>query len=395
MSTRDVVVLGATRSAIGTFGGSLADIEPAELAGTIMKAAVAQSGVDPKSINYVTVGNTIPTESRFAYVARVAAIQAGLPMDSVAMSVNRLCSSGLQGIVTTAQNILLNDCDFGIGGGVEVMSRGAYISPAMRSGARMGDTKMIDIMVATLTDPFGVGHMGITAENLVTKWGITREEQDALAVESHRRAAAAIAEGRFKSQITPIVKQTKKGEVVFDTDEHVKPTTTMETLGKMKPAFKKEGGSVTAGNASGINDGAAFLVMGDATASSAAGYKPMARLVSYAVAGVPNEIMGEGPIPASKLALKKAGLTLDQMDVIESNEAFAAQAIAVARGLNLDMTKTNPNGGAIALGHPIGCSGAFLAVKAIYELHRTGKRYALVTMCIGGGQGIAAVFERL
>jgi acetyl-CoA C-acetyltransferase len=395
MSTRDVVILGATRSAIGTFAGSLADIEPAELAGTIMKAAVAQSGVDPKSINYVTVGNTIPTESRFAYVARVASIQAGLPMDSVAMSVNRLCSSGLQGIVTTAQNILLNDCDYGIGGGVEVMSRGAYLSPAMRSGARMGDTKMIDIMVATLTDPFGVGHMGITAENLVTKWGITREEQDALAVESHRRAAAAIAEGRFKSQITPIVKQTKKGEVVFDTDEHVKPATTMETLGKMKPAFKKEGGSVTAGNASGINDGAAFLVMGDAAASAAAGYKPMARLVSYAVAGVPNEIMGEGPIPASKLALKKAGLTLDQMDVIESNEAFAAQAIAVARGLNLDMAKTNPNGGAIALGHPIGCSGAFLAVKAIYELHRTGKRHALVTMCIGGGQGIAAVFERL
>ncbi len=395
MSTRDVVILGATRSAIGTFGGSLADIEPAELAGTLMKAAVERSGVDPKSINYVTVGNTIPTESRFAYVARVASIQAGLPMDSVAMAVNRLCSSGLQGIVTTAQNILLNDCDFGIGGGVEVMSRGAYLSPAMRSGARMGDTKMIDIMVATLTDPFGVGHMGITAENLVTKWGITREEQDALAVESHRRAAAAIAEGRFKSQITPIVKQTKKGEVVFDTDEHVKPGTTMETLAKMKPAFKKDGGSVTAGNASGINDGAAFLVMGDAAASSAAGYKPMARLVSYAVAGVPNEIMGEGPIPASKLALKKAGLTLDQMDVIESNEAFAAQAIAVSRGLGLDMTKTNPNGGAIALGHPIGCSGAFLAVKAIYELHRTGKRYALVTMCIGGGQGIAAVFERL
>ncbi len=393
MGTRDVVILGATRSAIGTFGGSLADIEPAELAGTIMKAAVERSGVDPKSINYVTVGNTIPTESRFAYVARVASIQAGLPMDSVAMAVNRLCSSGLQGIVTTAQNILLDDC--GIGGGVEVMSRGAYLSPTMRSGARMGDTKMIDSMVATLTDPFGVGHMGITAENLVAKWNITREEQDALAVESHRRAAAAIAEGRFKSQITPIVKQTKKGEVVFDTDEHVKPSTTMETLAKMKPAFKKDGGSVTAGNASGINDGAAFLVMGDAAVSAARGYKPMARLVSHAVAGVPNEIMGEGPIPASKLALKKAGLTLDHMDVIESNEAFAAQAIAVARGLGLDMAKTNPNGGAIALGHPIGCSGAFLAVKAIYELHRTGKRHALVTMCIGGGQGIAAVFERM
>jgi len=394
MTTRDVVVLGAVRSAIGSFGGSLSDIEPAELAGTVMKAAVERSGVDPKVINYVTVGNTIPTESRFPYVARVAAIQAGLPMDSVAMSVNRLCSSGLQGIVTTAQNILLGDCDYGVGGGVEVMSRGGYLSPAMRTGARMGDTKLIDTMVATLTDPFGVGHMGITAENLAAKWTITREEQDALAVESQRRAAAAIAEGRFKSQIVPIVKQTKKGEVVFDTDEYVKGSTTLESLAKLKPAFKKDG-SVTAGNASGINDGAAFFVLGDAATAAKDGYKPMARLVSYAVAGVPNDVMGEGPIPASKLALKKGGVTLDQMDVIESNEAFAAQAIAVSRGLGLDMRKTNPNGGAIALGHPIGCSGAFIATKAIYELHRTGGRYALVTMCIGGGQGIAAVFERL
>jgi acetyl-CoA C-acetyltransferase len=394
MTTRDVVVLGAVRSAIGSFGGSLSDIEPAELAGTVMKAAVERSGVDPKVINYVTVGNTIPTESRFPYVARVAAIQAGLPMDSVAMSVNRLCSSGLQGIVTTAQNILLGDCDYGVGGGVEVMSRGGYLSPAMRTGARMGDTKLIDTMVATLTDPFGVGHMGITAENLAAKWTITREEQDALAVESQRRAAAAIAEGRFKSQIVPIVKQTKKGEVVFDTDEYVKGSTTLESLAKLKPAFKKDG-SVTAGNASGINDGAAFFVLGDAATAAKDGYKPMARLVSYAVAGVPNDVMGEGPIPASKLALKKGGVMLDQMDVIESNEAFAAQAIAVSRGLGLDMRKTNPNGGAIALGHPIGCSGAFIATKAIYELHRTGGRYALVTMCIGGGQGIAAVFERL
>jgi acetyl-CoA C-acetyltransferase len=394
MSNRDVVVLGAARSAIGTFAGSLADTEPAELAGMVMKAAIGRSGVDPKSINYVTVGNCIPTESRFAYVARVASIQAGLPMDSVAMAVNRLCSSGLQGIVTTAQNILLGDCDYGIGGGVEVMSRGAYLSPQLRSGARMGDVKMIDSMVATLTDPFGVGHMGITAENLAAKWTITREQQDALAVESHRRAAAAIAEGRFKSQIVPIVKQTRKGEVTFDTDEHVKASTTMETLGKMKPAFKKDG-TVTAGNASGINDGAAFFVLADAKRAAADGHKAMARLVSYAVAGVPNDVMGEGPIPATKLALKKAGLRLDQMDVIESNEAFAAQAIAVARGLELDMAKTNVNGGAIALGHPIGCSGAFLATKAVYELHRSGGRYALVTMCIGGGQGIAAVFERV
>lgn len=391
---RDVVVLSAVRSAIGGFGGSLSSMEPAELAGTVMKEAVNRSGVDPKQINYVTVGNCIPTESRFPYVARVAAIQAGLPMDSVAMAVNRLCSSGLQGIVTTSQAIMLGDCDYGVGGGVEVMSRGIYGAPAMRTGARMGDTKMIDLMVSTLTDPFGAGHMGITAENLAAKWNITREEQDALAVESHRRAAAAIADGRFKSQITPITMQTRKGDVVFDTDEHVKANTTMESLGKMKPAFKKDG-TVTAGNASGINDGAAFFVLASADAAAKAGQKPMARLVSYALAGVPNDIMGEGPIPASKLALQRAGLTIDKMDVIESNEAFAAQAIAVSKGLGLDMTKTNPNGGAIALGHPVGCSGAFIATKAIYELHRTGGKYALVTMCIGGGQGIAVVFERL
>ena len=391
---RDVVVLSAVRSAIGGFGGSLSSMEPAELAGTVMKEAVNRSGVDPKQINYVNVGNCIPTESRFPYVARVAAIQAGLPMDSVAMAVNRLCSSGLQGIVTTSQAIMLGDCEYGVGGGVEVMSRGIYGAPAMRTGARMGDTKMIDMMVATLTDPFGAGHMGITAENLAAKWNITREEQDALAVESHRRAAAAIADGRFKSQITPITMQTRKGDVVFDTDEHVKANTTMESLGKMKPAFKKDG-TVTAGNASGINDGAAFFVLASADAAAKAGQKPMARLVSYALAGVPNDIMGEGPIPASKLALQRAGLTIDKMDVVESNEAFAAQAIAVSKGLGLDMSKTNPNGGAIALGHPVGCSGAFIATKAIYELHRTGGKYALVTMCIGGGQGIAVVFERL
>lgn len=392
--SRDVVVLSAVRSAIGSFGGSLSSIEPAELAGTVMKEAVQRSSVDPAQINYVTVGNTIPTESRFPYVARVASIQAGLSMESVAMSVNRLCSSGLQAIVTTAQGIMLGDYDYGVGGGVEVMSRSGYLSTAMRNGARMGDTSMVDMMVATLTDPFGVGHMGITAENLAAKWNITREEQDALAVESQRRAANAIKEGRFKSQIVPITLKSRKGDVVFDTDEYVKADTNMETLGKMRPAFKKDG-TVTAGNASGINDGAAFFVLAAADVAAKAGQKPMARLVSYAVAGVPNDVMGEGPIPSSKLALKKAGLTLDQMDVIESNEAFASQAIAVSRGLGLDMNKTNPNGGAIALGHPIGCSGAFIATKAIYELQRINGKYALVTMCIGGGQGIAAVFERM
>ena len=394
MSKRDVVVLSAARSAVGTFGGALSDIEPTELAGIVMKETIRRSGADPKLINYVTVGNTIPTESRSAYVARVASIQAGLPMESVAMAVNRLCSSGLQAIVTTAQNILLGDCDFGIGGGVEVMSRGAYISTAMRSGARMGDTTLVDMMVATLTDPFGVGHMGVTAENLATKWVISREEQDAFAAESHRRAAAALKDGRFKSQIVPVVKKTRKGETVVDTDEHVKPSTTVEFLAQLRPAFNKNG-TVTAGNASGINDAASFFVLADAAAAEVAGLKPMARLVSYAVAGVPNDIMGEGPIPASKLALKKSGLSLGQMDVIEANEAFAAQAIAVARGLDLNMEKTNPNGGAIALGHPIGASGAVIATKALYELERIGGRYALVTMCIGGGQGIATIFERL
>ncbi len=392
--SRDVVVLSAVRSPIGAFGGSLADMDPCDLGATVMKEAIARSNVDPSQINYVTVGTTMPVDSRYAYVSRVASIQAGLPMDSVAMQVSRLCASGLQAIVTTAQNIMLGDCDYGIGGGVEVMSKVAYLMPALRSGARMGDAKAIDAMVAVLTDPFGVGHMGITAENLAAKHGITREEQDAFAVESQRRAAAAIDAGHFKSQITPIIKQTRKGEVVFDTDEHLKRGTSMESLAKMKPAFKKDG-TVTAGNASGINDGAAFFVLADAAKAAAAGQTPIARMVSYAVAGVPNDIMGEGPIPATQLALKKAGLTLDQMDVIESNEAFAAQALSVSKVLGLDPAKTNPNGGAIALGHPVGCSGAFIATKAIYEMNRIGGKYCLVTMCIGGGQGIAVIFERV
>ena len=392
--SRDVVVLSAVRSAVGTFGGALSGMEAAELAGIVMKAAVARSAVDPGRINYVTVGTCIPTDSRYPYVARVASIRAGLPMDSVAMQVNRLCSSGLQAVVSSAQNILLGDSDYGVGGGVEVMSRGGYMLPALRSGARLGDTEAIDMMVSVLTDPFGVGHMGVTAENLAEKWAISREEQDAFAVESQRRAAAAIDAGHFRSQIVPVVMQTRKGEVVFDTDEHCRPGTTLEALAKMKPAFKKDG-TVTAGNASGINDGAAFLVLAEADVAARAGLQPMARLVSYALAGVPNEIMGEGPIPATRAVLQKAGLTLEQMDVIEANEAFAAQALAVMRGLGLDPARTNPNGGAIALGHPVGCSGAFITTKALHELQRIGGRYALVTMCIGGGQGIAAIFERL
>ena len=391
--SREVVVLSAVRSAIGTFGGSLANMEPHELAGTVMKESIARSGVDPQQITYVTVGNCIPTDSRFAYVSRVASIQAGLAMDSVAMAVNRLCASGLQGVVTTAQNIMLGDADYGIGGGVEVMSRGSYMLPAMRSGARMGDAKAIDMMVATLTDPFGVGHMGVTAENLATKWNISREEQDAFAVESQRRAAAAIAEGRFKSQIVPIVMKTRKGDVVFDTDEHVKAGTTIEALAKMKPAFNKEG-TVTAGNASGINDGAAFLVLAAADLAASAGQKPLARLVSYAVAGVPNDIMGEGPISAIKLALKKAGLTLDQMDVIEANEAFAAQSLAVAKELEWDTDKVNVNGGAIAIGHPIGASGCRILVSLLHEMQRRDAKKGIASLCIGGGMGVALTIER-
>ncbi len=389
---REVVVLSAVRSAVGAFNGTLSGLEPADLGGLVMKEAVTRSGVDAAKINYVSVGNCIPTESRSPYVSRVAAISAGLSMESVAVTLNRLCGSGLQAIVSTSQAIMLGDCDFGIGGGTESMSRGGYLSQAMRNGARMGDTKLIDMMVATLTDPFGVGHMGITAENLATKWKISREEQDAFALESQNRAAKAIAEGRFKSQIVPITIASRKGDIVFDADEHPKATS-MEALAKMKPAFKKEG-SVTAGNASGINDGASFFVLAEAKAAAAAGHKPIARLVSYAVAGVPNDIMGEGPIPASKIALQRAGLTLDKMDVIESNEAFAAQALAVTKGLGLDPKKTNVNGGAIALGHPVGASGAVIATKAIHELIRVQGKYCLVTMCIGGGQGIAAVFER-
>ena len=390
---REVVVVSAVRSAIGGFGGTLSGFEPSELGGLVMKEAIARSKIDPKAINYVVVGNCIPTESRSPYVSRVASIQAGLPMDWVALTINRLGGSALQAVVSSAQNIMLGDADFGIGGGVEVMSKGGYLSPALRNGARMGDSKMIDMMVATLTDPFGVGHMGMTAENLAAKHGLSREMQDAFALESQNRAAKAIAEGRFKGQIVPITIASKKGDTVFDTDEHPRATT-MEKLAAMKPAFKKDG-SVTAGNASGINDAAAFLVLAEAGAAAKAGATPMARVVSYAVAGVPNDVMGEGPIPATQIALKRAGLTIDKIDVIESNEAFAAQALTVNKVLGLDPAKVNVNGGAIALGHPVGATGSIIATKCIHEMHRVNGKYGLATMCIGGGQGIAVIFEKL
>ncbi len=389
---REVVVLSAARSAVGTFNGTLAGMEPAELGGLVIKEAIARSGVDPKQITFATVGNVVPTESRYAYVARVATIQGGMSMDSVAFAVNRLCGSAQQAVVNSAQSILLGDADFAIGGGVESMSRGAYLSAQMRSGARMGDVKMLDSMVCALTDPFGVGHMGITAENLAKKYGFTREDQDAFALESQKRAAAAVAAGYFKEQIVPITISSRKGDITFDTDEHIKGNTTLESLAKMKPAFDKAG-TVTAGNASGINDGAAFLVLADAAKAAAGGHKPMARLVSYGIAGVPNEIMGYGPVPSTEVALKKAGLKLDDIGVIESNEAFAAQSLAVMKGLGLDPKKTNPNGGAIAIGHPIGASGGVIITKALYEARRVGSKYALATMCIGGGQGITTIWE--
>ncbi|MDG1121456.1 MAG: acetyl-CoA C-acyltransferase family protein [Glaciecola sp.] len=394
MSVKNVVVLSAVRSAIGTFNGSLKGLEPAELAAQVLKQGIEKSGVPAEKFESIVVGNTIPTESRFPYVARVASIQAGMSMDSTAMALNRLCSSGLQAVVNSAQGIMLGDHELAIGGGVENMTRGGYLSGAMRNGARMGDTSMTDMMVAALTDPFGVGHMGITAENLASKWDISREEQDAFAAESHARATAAIEAGYFDEQIVPIELKSRKGTIVFDKDEHVKPGTSAESLGGMRPAFKKDG-SVTAGNASGINDGASFLTLASEDYATANGLAPIARIVSYAVAGVPNDVMGEGPIPASKAALAKAGLTISDMDVVESNEAFAAQALTVCKGLDLDPVKTNPNGGAIALGHPIGASGAVIATKAIHELQRIQGKYALATMCIGGGQGIAMIFERM
>jgi acetyl-CoA C-acetyltransferase len=359
-------------------------MEPAELGGLVIKEAIARSGVDPAAVTFATVGNVVPTEVRYPYVARNATIQGGMTMESVTFAVNRLCGSSQQAVVSSAQAILLGDADFALGGGVEVMSRGAYLSPAMRSGARMGDTKMIDAMVAALTDPFGAGHMGMTAENLAKKH----------ACESQRRAAAAIAAGYFKEQIVPITLKTRKGDVVFDTDEHVKANTTMESLAKMKPAFDKNG-TVTAGNASGINDGAAFLVLADAAKAAAGGHKAMARLVSYGIGGVSHEVMGEGPIPSTRIALAKAGLKIEDIGVVESNEAFAAQSLSVAKVLGLDPKKTNPNGGAIALGHPIGASGTVIITKALYEARRVGSKYCLATMCIGGGQGITTIWEVL
>ena len=391
---REVVVLSGARTAIGDYGGALKDLAPTELAGQIIREAVKRAKVDPKAVGTMVLGNVIHTEAKDMYVSRVACIKAGLPQETTALTVNRLCGSGLQAIVSAAQMIKLGDADVAVGAGVESMSRGGYLMPTLRWGQRMNDGGVVDMMVGALTDPFDTVHMGITAENIAAQWKIGREQQDEFAVESHRRAINAIEKGYFKDQIMPVELKTRKGTTIFDKDEHPRADATLEGMAKLRAVFKKDG-SVTAGNASGINDGAAAIVMMEKSAAEKQGLKPMARLVSYGLAGVDPKIMGIGPVPACKIALDKAGLKVSDMDVIEANEAFAVQAMAVACDLKFDSKKTNPNGGAVGLGHPIGATGALLTVKALYELERIGGKYALVTMCIGGGQGIAAVYERM
>jgi acetyl-CoA C-acetyltransferase len=393
MSKREVWIVGAARTAIGSFGGTLKDTPMSELAVTTVRAAMQRAGVEPAQVGHLVMGNVIPTEPRDAYISRVAAIEAGIPKETPAFNVNRLCGSGLQAIVSAAQAILLGDCEVAVGAGVESMSRGPYIMPAGRWGARLGDTAMVDYMNGILHDPFQKIHMGVTAENVAAAYGISREMQDELAVESQKRAARAIAEGRFASQIVPVEIKTRKGPVSFTVDENVRGDSSVEALAKMKPVFQA-GGSVTAGNASSLNDGAGALVLAEAAYAKSHNLKPLARLVAYAHAGVEPSQMGIGPVPATRLALAKAGLTVKDLAVIEANEAFAAQACAVSRELEFDPAKVNPNGSGISLGHPVGATGAIISTKALYELERVGGRYALATMCIGGGQGIAAIFER-
>ena len=392
--TREVVVVSAVRTAIGTFGGSLKDIPPTELGAQVVRESLKRAGVSGDDVGHVVFGHVVNTEPKDMYLSRVAAINGGCAQGTPAFNVNRLCGSGLQAIISASQSILLGDTDVAIGGGAENMTRAPYASLNTRFGIRMGDAKLIDMMMGALHDPFQNIHMGVTAENIATKWGITREDQDRLAVESHNRAERATTEGRFKSQIMPVMLKSKKGDVAYELDEHFRPGATMADMAKLKPVFAKENGTVTAGNASGINDAAAAVVLMEAGVAKARGLKPMARLVAYAHAGVDPMYMGIGPVPATQAALKKAGLTVKDLDVIEANEAFAAQACAVTRDLGLDPAKVNPNGSGISLGHPIGATGALITVKALYELERIKGRYALVTMCIGGGQGIAAIFER-
>ena len=393
--SREVVVVSAARTAIGTFGGSLKDTPPTELAALVVRESLARAGVDGKDVGHVVFGHVVNTEPKDMYLSRVAAINGGCAQSTPAYNVNRLCGSGLQAIVNASQSILLGDTDIAIGGGAENMSRAPYASLNTRWGARMGDTKMVDMMVGALHDPFHAIHMGVTAENVAAQYGITRDMQDALAVQSHNRAQRATEEDRFKEQIVPVMLKSRKGEVAYATDEHFRPNCTLDDMTKLKPVFIKENGTVTAGNASGLNDAAAAVVLMDSKAAQARGLQPLARLVGYAHTGLEPKIMGMGPVSATRLVLEKTGLSVNDLDVIEANEAFAAQACAVSQELGLDPAKVNPNGSGISLGHPIGATGALITVKALYELQRIQGRYALVTMCIGGGQGIAAIFERI
>ena len=391
---REVVVVSGVRTAIGTFGGSLKDIPPTVLGATVVREALSRAKVDGAEVGHVVFGHVVNTEPKDMYLSRVAAVEGGCSQDTPAFNVNRLCGSGLQAIISASQAIQLGDTDVAIGGGAENMSRGPYANLTQRWGTRMGDAKLVDMMTGALHDPFHTIHMGVTAENIAAKWGISREDQDKLALESHHRAERATAAGYFKDQIVPVMLKSRKGEVAYATDEHFRTGATLEDFSKLKPVFIKENGSVTAGNASGINDAAAAVVLMEASAAAKKGLKPLARLVAYAHAGVDPKYMGIGPVPATQKALAKAGLKVSDLDVIEANEAFAAQACAVSRDLGLDPAKVNPNGSGISLGHPIGATGALITVKALYELERIQGRYALVTMCIGGGQGIAAIFER-
>lgn len=390
----DIYIVSGARTAIGSFGGGLASLRPAETGAIVIKEAIARAGITADKVQNVVIGTVVPTQPKDAYVSRVAAVNAGVPIEAPAMNVNRLCGSGLQAIVSAAQGIALGEQDIAIGGGAESMSNAPHMVLTARNGQKMGDQVLMDAMLGALHDPFENIHMGVTAENVAERCSISREEQDALAVESHKRAAAAIAAGYFKEQIVPVEIKTRKGTVVFDTDEHVRGETTVESLAGLKPVFKKDG-TVTAGNASGINDGAAAVVLASGKAVEEHGLKPMAKILGWGHAGVEPGVMGLGPVKAVPVALSRAGLTLDQIDVIESNEAFAAQACGVAKELGFDPAKTNVNGSGISLGHPIGATGAILTIKAMYELHRTGGRYGLITMCIGGGQGIAMVIEKV
>ncbi|MFA5702433.1 MAG: acetyl-CoA C-acyltransferase family protein [Advenella sp.] len=390
-----IFVVSGVRTAIGDFGASLKDVPPCDLGSTVIKEALARASLVGADVGHVVVGHVANTEPRDMYVSRVASVNAGVSIETPAFNVNRLCGSGLQAIVSAAQSIMLGDASVAVAGGVENMSRAPYILPAHRFGARMGDSVAMDMMTGALSDPFEKIHMGVTAENVAKKFNITREEQDELAMESHRRAINAIDNGYFKEQIVPIVQKTRKGDVIFDTDEHARRDITLESLSKLKPVFVRENGTVTAGNASGINDGAAAVVLMNAEEVKLRNVKPLARLVAYAHAGVEPGLMGIGPVPATQKALAKAGLTINDIDIIEANEAFAAQACAVSKALGFDPAKVNPNGSGISLGHPIGATGTIITVKALYELQRIQGKYALVTMCIGGGQGIAAIFERV